>query len=478
MIFTRPIRHYALALLALCSPLAQSAERPNILFIVSEDNSEQLGCYGDKDVHTPALDSLAKAGVRYDRAYVPYSVCSPSRAAFLTGLYTRQTGHIGLATHRFAMAKGYKTIPRYFKEAGYLTGFVGKVHINPEHLVTKYVDLQGFKSANFSKTISIEKYAEFADKVFQQAKKEKKPFLCIINYADAHRKFITKSKNGFPTTLVNKDVKPLPWVGLDTPYLRDETRRYLDCMNRLDEGVGQVLEKLDAAGMRDNTLIVYIADHGADFPRGKTTCYEGGVKVPMILSYPKAFPKAKEESGLVSSIDILPTMLTAAGIKVPSQLPGIALQELNKPNGKRHPYIHTFTTGSYASVCFLEFGICDDRYKLVYHPVEMKNRCAISRYKNSQIDPSLYQDHYLTPPKYQLFDLKNDPNEFANLADNPEHAATLKRLTKAMKEFQKEINDPFLDPKKVDAFVAEQANKKVAPSRRGKGTWPHLEWFK
>ncbi|TWT74716.1 sulfatase-like hydrolase/transferase [Allorhodopirellula solitaria] len=92
--------------------------RPNILFIVSEDNSEHLGCYGERRVHTPHLDSLAAGGVRYARAYVPYSVCSPSRAVFLTGLYTRQTGHIGLATHRFSMCRDFKTMPAYFQEAG------------------------------------------------------------------------------------------------------------------------------------------------------------------------------------------------------------------------------------------------------------------------------------------------------------------------------------------------------------------------
>ena len=87
--------------------LVDAQDRPNVLFVVSEDNSEQLGCYGETRVHTPHLDRLAATGVRYTRAYVPYSVCSPSRAVFLTGLYTRQTGHIGLATHKFAMYKDF-----------------------------------------------------------------------------------------------------------------------------------------------------------------------------------------------------------------------------------------------------------------------------------------------------------------------------------------------------------------------------------
>ena len=173
-----------------CAVTRIEAARPNVLFIVSEDNSEHIGCYGETRVHTPALDSLAKDGIRYTRAYVPYSVCSPSRAAFLTGLYTRQTGHIGLATHKFSMYKDFKTMPAYFQDAGYYTGFLGKTHVNPERLVEDYVDHRAIRSANFSKTISIEKYAAEAKTVMQNAAKENKPFCLIINYADAHRKFI------------------------------------------------------------------------------------------------------------------------------------------------------------------------------------------------------------------------------------------------------------------------------------------------
>ena len=134
---------------------ATGNNRPNILFIVSEDNSEHLGCYGEQRVHTPHLDALAADGVRYTRAYVPYSVCSPSRAAFLTGLYTRQTGHIGLATHRFSMYRDFKTIPAYFQQAGYYTGFLGKTHINPERLVEDFIDHRAIKNANFGKTTSL-----------------------------------------------------------------------------------------------------------------------------------------------------------------------------------------------------------------------------------------------------------------------------------------------------------------------------------
>jgi len=452
--------------------------RPNVLFIVSEDNSEQIGCYGEKRVHTPHLDSLAASGVRYERAYVPYSVCSPSRAAFLTGLYTRQNGHIGLATHRFAFYKNFKTMPAYLQEAGYYTGFIGKTHVNPERLVEDYIDFRGVAHANFSNTHSIEDYAKEARTIFENAIAEEKPFLAIINYSDAHRKFIGTSKAGYPTVNVEgTEAEPLPWIGVDTPRLRQEMRNYLNCMNRLDEGIGLVLNDLEKLKLRDNTLIIYIADHGGDFPRGKTTCYEGGVKVPMIVNYPKTFPEGKAESSLVSTLDILPTMLQAAGIEIPKELMGWPLQTLQDPDGPRRNYIHTFNTGSSANILHLTFGVCDERYKLIYNPVRATNTAAISRYANTAIPEALWDPGYIDPPEYELYDLETDPYEFTNLANHPDFRSVGEELILAMKEFQEEIDDPFLDPKNIQFYMEEMRDPSRHPKKRSREIWSHLKEF-
>ena len=462
----------------LCSLITHAAaERPNILFIVSEDNSEQIGCYGEKRVHTPHLDGLAAGGVRYDRAYVPYSVCSPSRAAFLTGLYTRQTGHIGLATHRFAFHKNFKTMPAYLQAAGYYTGFIGKTHVNPESVVEDHIDFRGIKVANFNNSFSIEDYAGEARKVFENAAKENKPFLCIINYSDAHRRFIGESKAGYPTVKVEGDIEPLPWFGIDTPYIREEMRNYLNCMNRLDEGIGMVLKDLEKLKQRDNTLVIYMADHGGDFVRGKTTCYEGGVRVPMIVNYPNSFPKGHAENALVSTMDILPTVLRETGLTIPKHLVGTPLQDLQNPNTPRRKYIHTFNTGSAAPLLYLTFGIRDDRYKLIYNPVRDQNLAGISRYKNSRVPQDLWRAGYVNPPEFELYDLSKDPYELNNLAGDPDQQKNKARLFKAMRDFQKEIDDPFLDQGNVDFFVREQKDPKRQPRKRSQETWSHLKKF-
>ena len=138
-------------------------------------------------------------------------------------------------------------MPAYLKEAGYYTGFIGKTHINPERVVEDFIDYRGIRAANFNSTFSIDEYAAQARTIFENAQAAEKPFLAIINYSDAHRAFIGKSKAGYPTVQVEGDIPPLPWIGCDTPRLREEMRNYLNCMNRLDEGIGLVLADLEEA---------------------------------------------------------------------------------------------------------------------------------------------------------------------------------------------------------------------------------------
>jgi N-sulfoglucosamine sulfohydrolase len=376
------------------------------------------------------------------------------------------------------MYRDFKTIPARFQQAGYYTGFLGKTHINPERLVEDYVDHRAIKSSNFSKTISIEAYAEEARVVMQNATNRKKPFLLIVNYADAHRSFAGKSKHGFPTRQVEDKIAPFPWIGSDTPHLREELRDYFNCMNRLDEGVGMVLDKLEEAGSRDNTLVIYISDHGADFPRGKGSIYENGTRIPMIVNYPKSFPRGKVETGMVSTIDILPTMLRAARLPVPEELPGIALQDIDSGKSPPRKYIHTFTTGSAPSLLYLQFGIRDERYKLVYNPDRALNLLAQSRYRNSQLPEDQYVQSFLHPPEYELFDLQEDSCEWENLADNVEHSAIKERLLKAMQDFQHKIKDPFADKDNLAAFIAEQKEYQEKRYRTSEFRWPHLDLFK
>ena len=166
---------------------------PNILLIVSEDNGPELGCYGDPYVKTPHLDRLAAEGARFENAFVPYSVCSPSRASFLTGLHPHQNGQIGLATHKYSMYREFPNIPSVLKQAGYRTGIIGKLHVNPGSAFPFDFSWNPGKHISFRNRNA----REIANAASQFFKKDEEPFFLSVNFPDAHFPLI-KKQYGLP----------------------------------------------------------------------------------------------------------------------------------------------------------------------------------------------------------------------------------------------------------------------------------------
>lgn len=176
---------FVLGALSVCCGLSIAA--PNILLIVSEDNGPELGCYGDPYARTPHLDRLAADGVRFENAFVPYSVCSPSRACFLTGLHPHQNGQIGLATHKFAMYReDTPNLVTLLKPAGYHTGLIGKLHVNPESAFP--FDYRAISSSNFQRQSSVAEYAASAAEFFAQAIAADKPWFLSVNEVEPSRR--------------------------------------------------------------------------------------------------------------------------------------------------------------------------------------------------------------------------------------------------------------------------------------------------
>ena len=477
-------------------PAALHAAKPtNVLLIVSEDNGPEIGCYGDPYARTPNLDKLASEGVLFENAFVTYSVCSPSRASFLTGLYPHQHGQIGLATHHFAMY--HEDTPNFatlFNSGGYHTGLIGKLHVNPESAFP--FDYRAIPGANFNRKLSVKDYAAVAGKFFAQAKDS--PWFLSVNFPDAHLPFIKKI-NGLPEQpLSADDVKPMPWVGVDTPRLREQVANYYNCMERLDVGVGLLLDELEKTGQAENTLVMYIGDHGAQFPRGKGTVYEAALRVPLIVRWPKVAQPGQVRKELVSTIDLLPTALQAAGIKQPSNLPGSSLKPLlaNQGEVQWRDYAFAMTTGSFARACFVQHSVRDQRYKLISNPrpgtVNLDSRTYLDpTHEHFVISGATPADQrtasdkvkaafslWSRPPRYELYDLQADPYEWHNLAEDPEHAKTKDRLIKALTEWQTETRDPFLDQANVEAYVAEQAANYDSKYRGKKGfRWSYLDTF-
>ncbi|MEO1526054.1 MAG: sulfatase [Planctomycetota bacterium] len=485
----------AMFVLVSLSTKAADTDRPNILLIVSEDNGPELGCYGDPYANTPHLDRLAGDGVRFENAYVPQAGCSQSRASFLTGLYPHQHGQIGLATWGFRLHReDIPNLPRRLRAAGYRTGLIGKLHINPASAFP--FDFHEITGSNFSRK-RLGKYETFATEFIEA---DHKPFFLSVNYPDAHDPWI-RQVDGIPEqTLAGSDVHVMPYMGIDPPGLRDMVADYYNCLARLDRLVGDLLSALEQSGKANDTLVIYIGDHGADMLRGKRTCYEGGLRVPMILRWPGHIqPQIRNE--LVSTIDLMPTLLAVAGADSMEDLPGNNMMPLfgpKKVQWRTHLFAeyHTHATGVnyYPQRC-----VRDGRYKLIEsllpdrvhpdnddtlrklqgdhekrgadHPLRLKN--AITKAK------TIVRDAYALsrrPPRYQLFDLDADSYEFNNLAKDPEHADTLRRLSMKLDEWRQETEDPLLDATNLRLLTEEVRSVKTKAQAR-KHRWNYPSYF-
>jgi len=479
-----------LTLAAPCRSWAsESKGKVNILLITSEDHCPQLGCYGDPYAKTPCLDKLAEEGIRFTNAHVTQAGCSPSRSSMLTGLYPHENGQIGLATHYLRMYRD--DTPNLFsvlKSAGYRTGLIGKLHVDPESAFPRDFEerLGGFEHRN----VRVE--AATAEKFIKQ---DDKPFFLMVNYKDAHDPFIRQS-DGLPEhPLGPDDIKPLPHFGLDSPLLRQQTADYYNCILRLDAGIGMLSEVLDRCGKRDNTLVIYLSDHGIDSLRGKRTCFQGGTKVPLIIRWPGQIKPGQVCEELVSAIDFMPTILSAAGVSAPEPLPGLTLQAAFDGAPKQwRQYLFTEFHLHSGHNFNPQRAVQDRRYKLILNlqSGEKNPGYTFTMTKKAPKDtdealrqaPKNVQNAYereRVPPKYELYDLQNDPYEFDNLAENPEYKKEFERLRDELERWRKQSRDPLLNPKNLERLKAEVysrwKDKDDMSTYKSKKGWMYPDYF-
>ncbi len=474
---------------------SESEVRSNILLIVSEDNGPDLGCYGVEDVYTPNIDGLAEEGIMFNNAFVTYSVCSPSRSTIYTGLYPHQSGQVGLATHRYRMYESYPTMPKLLKEAGYRTGCLGKIHVNPESAIPW--DFHEIKGANFAKK-GMERYAKFGGE-FIEAGDE--PFFLMVNYPDAHCPWQPQVEGMPANPMTGEDLdQSMPFTGIDNERHRQLTADYYNSMNRLDESVGMLLDTLEKTGKSENTIIIYLGDHGAQFSRGKGCNYEAGLRVPFIVKWPGKVQGDQVSDQLISTIDLLPTVLELAGLAVPEHLPGISLltsliSASRSPD--HHEYIFAGGTGSASFYTYPMRSVRDRRFKLIKNLMHQRENPKFLGYAfmmygtgtlPEEVDaasPDIQQAYetWRNPPEYELYDLDADPYEFNNLSEDPAYTHELERLKNVLENWQEETLDPLHDPLVLSRFIQEMDSINEAyPNKdynRQEGfSWNYPNYFK
>ncbi len=464
MCMYRPILIVTMLAAAWSSAVAVEQKRPNILLITGDDLGFQLGCYGETAAHTPNMDRLATEGVRFTRGYVTQASCSPSRSSILTGLYPHQNGQIGLAHLGYAMSNPkVAKLPNLLKAAGYFTGIVGKLHVGPEPAF----DFD-FKGVGYGGTRDVGNVTRDLRALIDKTPAGS-PWFAYINYADPHDPH-ERDVKGYPKVKTEaSQIKLYPWLPVDRrdDQTRSELADFQTCINRMDEGVGQLMQVLRETGHDRDTLVILLGDNGPPFSRAKVTSFEAGVHVPFLVRWPGRIKGGQVSDKLVCTIDIMPTLLSLAGAQPPANLPGRSLWPLLQ--GEKVDWRTTLAT-EYTSHTPGNFGpqrsIRDARYKLTLNllrPPGFKWPDGITREAFRKVQPKA------APGKYvELYDLKSDPYEFKNLADDPGLAAVRDRLMKELQKWREETRDPLLSDDALRELIIKHRDPPPTPVPRWK----------
>ncbi len=443
-------------LLMLPANVLAQAKAKNVVLIIADDLGMQMGCYGDTIAKTPSIDALAKRGVRFTRAYATVASCSPSRATIFTGLFTHQNGQYGLqhAAHKQECHPWVQGLPNLLRAVGYYTGLIGKFHTGPNS------SFQWDRLMTKTKGRDPKSFAEHARQFLKET--DKKPFFLVVGYQDPHR--AAKGFGNEPFTGDPHEVKydpakvKLPYYLPDSPASRKDWAEFLQSISRMDRGVGLIIDALREAGQLDDTLIIFISDNGPPFPGAKTTLYNSGIHLPLIMAGP-GLPAGRTNNALVSYIDIAPTILETAGAKNPSykQTKFASTSMLSIAKGdddKGRDAVFGSHQFHEITMYYPMRTIVTQKHKLI---VNLDNEKTYPFASDLWASPSWQYIRstkakmmgersvaaYLHRPKEELYDLTADPNELKNLAADPAHAKTLSDLRDRLRAWQVETGDPW-----------------------------------
>lgn len=447
------------------SGLLQAAS-PNILFILTDDHRyDAMSMAGHPYLETPNIDRMAAGGVYFRNACVTTSLCSPSRASILTGLYAHNHG---VVDNYNPVRPDLVYFPQHLQKAGYETAFIGKWHMGDEdepqrgfdhwvafkgqgtywpdgHGTTRVVPQTSLTGFNVNgKKVPQKGYItdELTDYTLDWLKQRRseKPFFVYLSHKAVHSDFVAADRHlgkykgkefplpsTYPDTPENYRNKPR-WLkdqrnsrhGVDYAYnlknfdLQAYHQRYCETLLSVDESVGRILDHLKASGQLDNTVVVYMGDNGFQFGEhgliDKRTAYEASIKVPLIFHCPSLFPKGKTLDSVVANIDIAPTLLGVAGLPTPEAMDGRSFLGLVKgeamewPNDLLYEYYWEWNYPQTPTMHALR----TDRYKYVrYHGIWDVN---------------------------ELYDLKEDPQETRNLIFSKAHQPVIEKLNRRLFE--------------------------------------------
>ena len=423
------------------------ADRPNILWITSEDNSPMLGCYGDPIARTPHIDQFAKESVRYLNCFSNAAVCAPARQTLITGMYASSLGGQHMRS-KAVYPPGVSYFPKYLRDAGYYTTNNSKTDYNGGPTDPK----AAMKSA----------WDESSNQAHWRKRSKGQPFFAVFNITDSHesRLFPDRWKNRELKTDPSKVILPahLP----DLPETRLDMARYYDCLEAMDEKVGKILEELEKDGLEKNTIVFYYSDHGGSMPRGKSFTYDSGTRVPLLIRIPEKWATLRPAAvgattdRLVSFVDFAPTVLSLAEINAPEYFQGSAF--LGSDAGEPREYVHTFR-GRRGERYDIVRGVRSQDYLYLRNytphvPVMQFNAYSFAipgylawqrTWEQGQCTPEQAR-WFESKPREELYRIEDDPDNAKNLAEDPALDQVLERHRAENKRHLLAIRDSVFFP--------------------------------
>jgi N-sulfoglucosamine sulfohydrolase len=463
-------------LLALAASRVVFAAPPNVILFIADDVSwNDYGCYGNSAARTPNIDALAEHGIRFDRAFLTASSCSPSRSSIITGRYPHNNGK---AAELHKPISGHLPwFPEILRSAGYYTALSGKHHMSstapktgPAARPLAFDHVDGGRSKNNSGG-----HANWLSVV--QQRPQDKPFFFWFAAYDAHRGWDADrqwDESRYGAMHKPTDVIVPPFLS-DDSETRQDLASYYNEVTRFDHYIGAVVSELKKQNVFDNTLLLVMADNGRPFPRAKTRLHDSGMKTALVAHWPQGIKQTGPSESLVSVIDLAPTVLTVAGCKVPPTMQGISMTPL-LDDSSAVVRDYAFSEHNWHDYEAHGRSVRHGDYLLLrnfrpYLPWQgpadsvrsASHQKLLALKKNGGLSAA-QQDVFLDPrPAVELYNFKRDPHQLSNVAGKPELASTQQNLEAVLARWMEETADSVPVAISPDTFHRETGDRLPKP---------------
>lgn len=431
-------------------PLPVPAQ-PNIVLIHCHDLGTWLPCYGMPSVPSPHLNTFAEESIVFEQAFATAPLCTPARSSLFTGLQPHQNGLMGLVHSGWRYRPGVQTLPELLRPHGYHSALIGLQHEDLDSRVLGYDEVHGL--GFLPRAMEVARYAE---QWLQRPREASAPFFLTLGTWETHRPWPAEDYDAADPNAVD-----VPAYLPDNADTRGDIAAFHGSIRQLDQAIGRILGALDASPHAENTMVIFTTDHGAAFPRAKSTLYDSGVQVAFIVRPPRAWGLAPgRRSALTSHLDVAPTLIELAGGDPPDHLVGESFLATLRDPARTTPTRELFLEKSHHDRYDPIRAIRTDRAKYIRN---FRPGPQVPLALDLEESPTRRgMDHLLPPkPSEELYLLRDDPAELRNLAENPAYDVLRTELASRLDHRLHATADPILDGDIAGPLV---------PTRDGRGS--------